>query len=129
MPDSLRKRSKLIVYIDSSECTLCRIAHLGEYQIIFNLANQNKGFDVMLLLSNQELGPIPLTRYLADFELPYPVYVDTEKMFILKNQFIPKDNRLHSFFLDESGRPQFVGDPSSSSYMLKAFKQYLYSFL
>ena len=32
MPDSLREKPKLIIYIDSTECTTCRISHFGEYR-------------------------------------------------------------------------------------------------
>ena len=38
MADSLRDRAKLIVYIDSSECTTCRISHIGQYHELFQLS-------------------------------------------------------------------------------------------
>ena len=38
MPDSLRNKAKLIVYIDSTECTSCRISHLGLYNNTFRIS-------------------------------------------------------------------------------------------
>lgn len=31
MPDSIRNIAKLVVYVDSSECTTCRISHIGMF--------------------------------------------------------------------------------------------------
>lgn len=122
MPDSLRDKRKLIVYIDSTECTTCRISHLWEYQDLFNLSAQTGSFDVLLLMCNTEFESIPLIRYLSDQNLPYPVYVDTDKVFLKDNQVIPSDTRMHSLFVDSAGRPLFVGDPSRSGHMMTAFK-------
>lgn len=122
MPDSLRDKRKLIVYIDSTECTTCRISHFWEYQDLFDLSAQTGSFDVLLLMCNTEFESIPLIRYLSDQNLPYPVYVDTDKVFLKDNQVIPTDTRMHSLFVDSAGRPLFVGDPSRSGHMMTAFK-------
>jgi hypothetical protein len=122
MPDSLRNKPKLIVYIDSTECTTCRISHFWEYQEIFDLSAQTKAFEVMLLLCNTDFESIPLTRYLSDRELINPVYVDTDNAFLKDNPAIPPDARMHSLLVDSTGTPMFVGDPIRSEQMMAAFK-------
>ena len=122
MPDSLREKAKLIIYIDSSECTTCRISHFWEYQDIFKLSAQLRSFEVMLLMCDTEFESIPLTRYLSDQKLIHPVYVDTDKVFLKDNPVIPPDERMHSLLVDGTGRPLFVGDPSRSEQMLAVFK-------
>lgn len=121
MPDSLRDKPKLIVYIDSTECTTCRISHFWEYQDMFDLSAQTEAFEVMLLLCNTEFELIPLPRYLSDQNLIYPVYVDTDKVFLKEKPFIPADTRMHSLLVDGTGRPMFVGDPSRSRLMMETF--------
>lgn len=121
MPDSLRSVPKLIVYIDSSECTTCRISHIEMYHELFHISEENGSFEMMLLLSNVELSGIPVIRYLSDLEIEHPVYVDVNNEFLRLNPLIPEDRRMHSFLVDENGTPLCVGDPTASKEMLLVF--------
>ncbi len=121
MPDSLRDRAKLIVYIDSSECTTCRISRIGMYQEVIHFSEEKRSFEVILLLSNVNLNGIAVTRYLSDMEIPLPVYVDDENAFLDLNPIIPEDRRMHAFLTDKLGHPLCVGDPVGSEKMLQVF--------
>lgn len=121
MPDSLRNVPKLIVYVDSSECTTCRIAHISQYDQVFRISEEKGTFDVVLLLYNIDQSGIPLTRYLSDVEIGYPVYVDEENVFRSLNPVVPDDRRLHTFLIGTNGTPLCVGDPSTSGQMLDVF--------
>ena len=121
MPDSLRNRAKLIVYIDSSECTTCRISHIEMYHELFHISEEYGSFEVMLLLSNVDLNGIPVIRYLSDMAIEHPVYVDVDNEFLKLNPAIPEDRRMHSFLVDENGTPLCVGDPTASKEMLLVF--------
>ena len=120
MPDSLREKAKQIIYIDSTECTTCRISHLWEYQDVFEYSAESGRFEVMIVLSNMVFDSIPLVRYLVDRDLDYPVYVDMERRFLVENPHIPQEKLFHSFLLDSGGQVIFVGDPALSERMLKA---------
>lgn len=121
MPDSLRDRPKLIVYIDSSECTTCRISHIGKYHELFRISQEKGSFEVVLLLPYVELNGIPLIQYLSDLELEYPVFVDVDNMFLSMNASIPMDQRMHAFFVNKQGHPMCVGDPIRSEKMYQLF--------
>lgn len=121
MPDSLRDRANLIVYIDSSECTTCRISRIGQYHELYQLSQEKGSFEVVLLLSNVDLNGIPVIRYLSDLEIEHPVYVDVDNEFLKLNPAIPEDRRMHSFLVDENGTPLCVGDPTASKEMLLVF--------
>lgn len=125
MPDSLRSVPKFIVYIDSSECTTCRISHIEMYHELFHISEENGSFEMMLLLSNVELSGIPVIRYLSDLEIEHPVYVDVNNEFLRLNPVIPEDRRMHAFLTDESGHPLCVGDPVGSEKMLQVFMEVL----
>lgn len=121
MPDSLQGKAKLIVYIDSAECTTCRISHIEMYHELFQVSKEYESFAVMLLLSNINLNGIPVIRYLSDLRIEHPVYVDVDNEFLMINPVIPEDNRMHAFFIDKIGTPLCVGDPVGSEKMLQLF--------
>ncbi len=121
MPDSLRDMAKLIVYIDSTECTTCRISHLGLYNNTFEVSKEKGAFEVVLLFANVELYGIPLIKYLSDMELHTPIYVDENNMFLGLNPSIPGDRRMHAFLVNDIGKPICVGDPSVSDKILQVF--------
>ena len=121
MPDSLRDKPKLIVYIDSTECTTCRISHFCEYQSLFDISSRIGSFSVMILMWDTEFESIPLTHYLSDQSLAYPVFVDEDRRFLKDNSKIPNDPRMHSMFVDNSGKVRFVGDPSATPQTLELF--------
>lgn len=125
MPESLYNKPKLVVYIDSTECTTCRISHLWEYLQINELSEQSGKFTTMILLSNKSFGPISLERYLSDQELPIPVYIDLDNLFLARNNFLKEREEFHSVFIGVDGRPLFIGDPTLSGEMLSAFKYFL----
>lgn len=121
MPDSLRDKPKLIVYIDSTECTTCRISHIEMYHELFHISKESRSFDIVILLSNIELKGIPIIRYLSDLEIEHPLYVDVENEFLKMNQTVPDDRRMHSFLINKGGVPLCIGDPVSSEKMFQVF--------
>ena len=121
MPDSVRSKAKLIVYVDSIECSTCRVSHIGMYHGLFHFAEESGLFEVMLILSNVDLNGIPIIRYLSDLEIEHPVYVDVDNEFLHLNHAIPKDKRMHSFLINRSGSPLCVGDPAISDKMQPIF--------
>lgn len=119
MPDSLRDKPKLVVYIDSTECTTCRISRIGMYRQYFDLADQSGKLIVLVLLANTRFGEIPLVQYLADLEMHIPIYVDEENVFSISNPIIVGDSRLHAFLLNSENAPIVVGDPARSTHVQK----------
>lgn len=121
IPDSLRNKPMLIVYIDSADCATCRLSRIWTYDRVVELASSHN-IAVVILLASIELDGIPMTRYLSDIELPLPVYVDEENAFLRKNPAANQDARLHAMLIDGSGRPLFVGDPLSSRALSRVFE-------
>ena len=122
MPEELRSRPKLIIYVDSSECTTCRISHLWEYDELFKMATETGLFDMFLMMGNTSFESIPLTRYLSDQDIAHPIFVDNDNLFLSSNPFVPQNTKYHSFLLNERGKQVFIGDPTLSSQMFEAFR-------
>lgn len=121
MPDDLRKKPKLLVYADSTECTTCRISNIGRYHQFFQLSEEKGLFEVVLLFPNINLSGVSIERYLLDSDIWYPVFIDVENRYLELNPYADADQRLHALFIDEDGTPLYVGDPSSSREMLQVF--------
>ena len=122
MPDSVRSKAKLIIYLDSTECASCRISRLGMYHHLFQLSEETGLYEVVVLLSNIKFHGIPVLRYVSDQELEHPVYFDVENKFLELNKSIPQDEKLlHVFLVDDAGTLRCVGDPSISEKMLQVF--------
>ena len=124
MPDSIRNKAKLIIYLDSTECASCRISHLESYHHLFHFSEETGLFEVVMLLSNIELYGINISRYVLDQELEHPVYIDNENRFLELNPSIPKDEkRTHALLTSSDDTPICVGDPSLSEEILHVFME------
>lgn len=121
MPEALRERPKLIVYVDTSACTPCRISHIEIYHELFRMAEESGLFEMMLLLSDVDLSGISLTVYLSDIGIEHPVYVDADNAFLALNPAVPDDSRMHAFLVDSGGHPVCVGDPTDSEELFRLF--------
>ena len=124
MPDSLREKAKLIVYVDSSECRSCRFSKIPAYDRIISEA-EPYGVEVMIMMENRTFSGITLTQYLSDIDLGIPIYVDEESTFLELNPAANKDVRLHSFLVNRHGTPVLVGDPVMSPGIAELFGRVL----
>lgn len=122
IPDSLRNKSLLIIYVDSTECTTCRISHFGDYNDVFSMANQSGAFEVVILLANKSFEKIPLERYLIDIKPDFPVYIDVENVFLKENPYMCIDKRFHTVLIDELRHPILIGDPTYNKSMMNTYK-------
>ena len=120
MPDSLREKAKLIVYIDTTECRSCRFSKIPVYDRIISEAG-SYGVEVMILMANRTLTGITWTQYLSDIDLGVPIYVDEGNAFLTLNPAVDRDPRLHSVLVNRQGTPVLVGDPVLSPGIAELF--------
>lgn len=113
MPDSVRQKAKLLVYVDSTECSKCRISRFVRYEPFFKESERDGKFEVVLLLSIKASEYAETVEYLELLENPFPVYIDEEHAFLGRNPVLPADSRLHGMFLQADGRPVLFGDPAA----------------
>ena len=122
MPDSLRDGSKFILYIDSTECTTCRISRLEMYRPLFNMSDQNKTFTMLVLFPNVDFDGVPIERYMSDISIEIPVYIDIENVYLKKNPSIPTyEPMMQAVLVDNENRPELVGDPIRNDRLMELF--------
>ena len=128
MPDSLRSISKFIVYIDSTECTTCRISRLEMYRPLFNISDRLENYTVLILFPNVNLKGIPIERFLSDIAVEVPVYIDNENDFLRINPAVPiNEPMMQAFLVNEENQPVLVGDPIRNDRIMQLFKKTMLS--
>ena len=121
MPDYLREKAMLIMYIDSTECTGCRLSKLVEYHSFAEkLREWNTEFFVLLTPKRNEQEYV--TDLILSYVYPFAVFMDDEGAFFLRNpQFTGKPSNLHTMLVDQEKRLALLGDPLGSDAMLELF--------
>ena len=123
MPEELRSRPKLIVFVDSTECSKCRIDKFIRYGSLFELSRTTGSFEVLLLLSVRNSEYQNIVDHLVLSSQPYPVYIDSESSFRRDNPAIPDNSSMHSFSLDSDNRVILVGDPIYNESIMDLFQK------
>ena len=121
MPDSLRKGTKLIIFVDSTECSKCRISRFIQYEPFFKESLKTGRFDVLLLLSIKENETEELVSFLSLIESPFPIYIDDKHCFMQLNPILSSDSRFQGLLIDREGHPLLIGDPASSDKIREMF--------
>lgn len=121
MPDSLREKALLIMYIDSTECTGCRLSKLVEYHSFAEkLRDWNTEFFVLLTPKRNEKEYV--TDLILSYVYPFPVFLDDAGEFFIRNpRFVGKPSNLHTVLVDPEKRPVLIGDPLGSDAMAELF--------
>jgi len=117
MPDSLRDKAMLIMYIDSTECSGCRLSKLVEYH---SLAEELWSWDTvfLVLLTPKRSEREYVSDLILSYAYPFPVFLDDEGAFLLCNpQFSAKPSNLHTVLVNQEKRPVLIGDPLGSEAM------------
>ncbi len=118
--------AKCIIYIDSTECSSCKIGHLPRYNALYNLLNSDYSYDLLVVISPKAKEREWVIRQLQ-FTMGFPVYLDDGSRLLSLNTFIPHDNRFHCFLTDANGKVVFVGDPTwgdtTNTYFLEVLNQ------
>lgn len=107
----LDNKAKFVVYVDSTECSLCKVSKLVQYESVIRLSRESGTFDLLFLLCPKRTEYQSVCEYLEFMDYTFPVYLDDLQLFRKNNPFIPNDIRFHSFFVDAENVVQVVGDP------------------
>lgn len=121
-PDSM---PQLVIYVDSTQCSTCRVGHLSEYIPLHEESIRTGRYMLTIILSPPIKDYGSIMHLLETYKYPFPVYLDKNHSFRKENGFIPDDSRFHAFLTDRSHRPVLVGDPVRSDRMRKLFDQSL----
>ena len=123
MPDSLRTKTKFIVFVDSTECGKCRISRFVRYSRMFQLSAETQAFVPILLLSTTRSEQQEIIEHLQQIELPFPVYLDLDHTYAHDNPAVMVDSRFHAVTVDGNGRVLLPGDPVKNGNLIELFRR------
>lgn len=105
----LNNSSKLLVYVDSSNCTACFMYHMTDYLILKDKLQESKVMMFFIIEPKKgEESRISLMakRHKSDFL----VFIDSCHSFRRIN-YIPQNTLMHTMLLDDKNRVVMAGDP------------------
>lgn len=105
------KQLKLVVFVDSSECSSCALDRLGEWLPYLQSHNGLNDFLFLVILESKKLDIEYAKEQLEIASVHTPVYIDTLSIFRKHNPQIPDNKLFHTFLLDESDKVLLVGNP------------------
>ena len=108
---------KYVVYVDSMECSPCKIAHLGIWNYFRNELADNCAALYMIIATSRDMVH-EIQEIHNQYRHRTPVYIDTLGVFERDNpQIASMTTEYHSFLLDENNRIVVVGDASMNHYV------------
>ena len=123
MPEELRSRPKLIVFVDSTECSKCRIDNFVRYGSLLDLSLNTGAFEMMFLLSTEKTDYRNIVEHLVESSPPYTVFLDSENKFRDDNPIIPDNSAMHTLTVDSDNRVLLVGDPIYNESIMNLFRK------
>ncbi len=116
--------ARMIVYIDSVDCSSCRLNSINDYAEIIDYHKEETGgeFVPVFIFSPQREKVGEVVTSLKRSAFNYPIFLDEEQKFSVANPHIPVDPRYHTFLLDKHGKVVLVGDPAYSPDLWELYK-------
>lgn len=115
---------KMIVYVDSSECTPCSMSKLRFWNPIIETARKKKirvEYIFIVAPKPSEMEDINLELSITD--LQSSIYLDTAYVFRKSNPSIPAEKKYHSFLLDKNNKIVFVGSPVENEQLKRIYNK------
>lgn len=107
-------KAKLVVYMDSTQCQICRLNNIYRYIPYMEMDVQNDEFDFIIVLSPLKRNYNDIKHTLAAQKVVKEIYIDDNGDFIRNNPFISENPRFHTFLLDADNKIELIGDPTAS---------------
>lgn len=113
---------KLIVYIDSTECSTCRISRLQEYNDIFYRSLRDRNFKILVIFAPKKSEIQTVKMLMEYYAFPHSVYIDENNEFYNQNKaIIPEDKILHTFLVDKNNNVVLAGDPINNDQLTNLY--------
>lgn len=118
------KTYRMVVYVDSAECTPCALSKLRFWNPLIKEARDKKiNIDYVFILASKQKDMEDVNLELANTDLQSSIYLDTAYVFMKHNPVIPKEKKYHTFLLDKENKIIFVGSPTENEKIKKIYKQ------
>ena len=121
MPEELRSKPKLIIFVDSTECSSCQVGDFIRYKDLYKESTAGGLFCLFPLVSTKKSIYKDIQVLATQIASEIPIYFDDNSCFEMFNQFIPEESKYHAITVDENNRIVLVGDPIYNETTMKLF--------
>lgn len=112
----------MVFWFDSTECSFCEANKLNRLDGLYDMSSNND-FSIMTIFSPCMSMERETIERLSLYDLAHPVYVDLGNKIFKNNKTIPDYKVCHTFYVGNSNRPTFVGDPTNDSKLMRLFEK------
>lgn len=116
---------KLVIFIDSTQCTSCRINQISAYSSFAKESAKSQRYLLAIIIQPQKDEANQVIRQIERSRFPVPVYIDTANVFRNNNPYLGRDARFHAFLTDSNNSPILIGDPTSNKKSFELFYKVL----
>lgn len=102
---------KFVIYNDSTECSLCKIKELEEWNEIAERYNKYSELGFYMLFSASGRSKTMLMSSIKCQDIHIPILIDTIGDFSKKNEHIEKCRMAHCFLIDKQNCIVLLGNP------------------
>ncbi|MBP3788502.1 MAG: hypothetical protein J6I52_02670 [Prevotella sp.] len=114
---------RLLVYLDSTECTPCYASHHQEWEYILKECRKiEPSISLTIIIETKNLSEDVKGKFFAS-NFGRTIFIDKEGAFRRRNPFFPESEIMHVLLLDNGGRVLLVGNPLNN----KKIEEMLYS--
>jgi len=114
---------RVLVYLDSTECTPCYVSHYHEWEYILKECRKYEpSISLAIIIETKNLSEDVKEKFLAP-TFDRTILIDKNGVFRKRNPFFPESQIMHVLLLDKEGRVILVGNPLSN----KKVEELLYS--
>ena len=111
---------KMVVYVNQEGCQDCRLHALLPWIYMFILENRHfENFGVIMILNTSDMESTDDT--LEELRFRHTVFYDLDGSFEFLNPHLPKNERYHTFLLNEENKVILVGNPIRNEKLKKLY--------
>ena len=114
---------RLVIYVDSDECSPCRIDRMFLWNYFMNQTKKCNNVDYIFIISPRKEQLEDTYLSIESSGLQRPIYVDEKYYFRRYNAGISMNSNFRVFLIDKNNMIRLVGDPKSNKEILKLFNK------
>lgn len=115
---------RLVVYIDSSECSPCRIDRMFYWNYFMDKTEKiTHNVDFMFIVAPRKNQLEDTYLSIESSGLKRPIYVDEKYLFRKKNIGISNNILYHVFLIDRNNYVRFIGNPLRNKKLFRIYRQ------
>ena len=115
--------SKILIYVDTVDCTTCRVRNLIFWQdLMEDYQELDSALNLIYVINPRPEVEVEVEAILYELGLKN-VWLDRDNDFIKMNPFVPRDKKFHVFLLNKENKIELIGSPIGNKKLDKLYRK------